>query len=150
MRNPVGSFTGRTEELRELHKLIQKSQGVATVISQLVSISGLGGIGKTELAKKYIEEHSKDYDNNIIWIKAETHETMVQSFLRLARDPLGIPTEDRDIESIVRDIYAFFAKRKVSLFSIMQKNIEVKVKMLVLVNSYRPTFYHLMIINLVF
>ncbi|BEP32616.1 MAG: hypothetical protein WBIAU2_08430 [Wolbachia endosymbiont of Drosophila biauraria] len=115
MRNPVGSFTGRTEELRELHKLIQKSQGVATVISQLVSISGLGEIGKTELAKKYIEEHSKDYDNNIIWIKAETHETMVQSFLRLARDPLGIPTEDRDIESIVRDIYAFFAKRK-SLF----------------------------------
>ncbi|MDE5060476.1 tetratricopeptide repeat protein [Wolbachia endosymbiont of Drosophila burlai] len=115
VRNPVGSFTGRTEELRELHKLIQKSQGVATVISQLVSISGLGGIGKTELAKKYIEEHSKDYDNNIIWIKAETHETMVQSFLRLARDPLGIPTEDRDIESIVRDIYAFFAKRK-SLF----------------------------------
>ncbi len=115
VRNPVGSFTGRTEELRELHKLIQKSQGVATVISQLVSISGLGGIGKTELAKKYIEEHSKDYDNNIIWIKAETHETMGQSFLRLARDPLGIPTEDRDIESIVRDIYAFFAKRK-SLF----------------------------------
>ncbi|UID81825.1 tetratricopeptide repeat protein [Wolbachia endosymbiont of Drosophila innubila] len=115
VRNPVGSFTGSTEELRELHKLIQKSQGVATVISQLVSISGLGGIGKTELAKKYIEEHSKDYDNNIIWIKAETHETMVQSFLRLARDPLGIPTEDRDIESIVRDIYAFFAKRK-SLF----------------------------------
>ncbi|WP_448129107.1 tetratricopeptide repeat protein [Wolbachia pipientis] len=114
VRNPVGSFTGRTEELRELHKLIQKSQGVATVISQLVSISGLGGIGKTELAKKYIEEHSKDYDNNIIWIKAD-HETMVQSFLRLARDPLGIPTEDRDIESIVRDIYAFFAKRK-SLF----------------------------------
>ncbi|WP_264707211.1 tetratricopeptide repeat protein [Wolbachia endosymbiont (group A) of Acrocera orbiculus] len=115
VRNPVGSFTGRKTELEKLHESIQESQGVATVISQLVSISGLGGIGKTELAKKYIEEHSKDYDNNIIWIKAETHETMVQSFLRLARDPLGIPTEDRDIESIVRDIYAFFAKRK-SLF----------------------------------
>ncbi|MEY2393575.1 hypothetical protein [Wolbachia endosymbiont of Tettigetta isshikii] len=40
---------------------------------------------------------------------------MVQSFLRLAKGLLGIPTEDRDIESIVRDIYAFFAKRK-SLF----------------------------------
>ena len=38
VRNPVGSFTGRTEELRELHKLIQKSQGVSTVISQLVCI----------------------------------------------------------------------------------------------------------------
>ncbi len=115
VRNPVGSFTGRKTELEKLHESIQESQGVATVISQLVSISGLGGIGKTELVKKYIEEHSKNYDNNIIWINAATYETMVQSFLRLAKDLLGIPTEDRDIESIVRDIYTFFAKRK-SLF----------------------------------
>ncbi|WP_395462628.1 tetratricopeptide repeat protein [Wolbachia endosymbiont of Cantharis cryptica] len=115
VRNPLGSFTGRKTELKKLHESIQESQGVATVISQLVSISGLGGIGKTELVKKYIEEHSKDYDNNIIWVNAATYEVMVQSFLRLAKDLLGIPTEDRDIESIVRDIYAFFAKRK-SLF----------------------------------
>ncbi|MCM1002154.1 NB-ARC domain-containing protein, partial [Wolbachia pipientis] len=121
VRNPVGSFTGRIEELGKpgesgkLHTLIQKNQGVATVISQLVSICGLGGIGKTELARKYTEKHSKDYDNNIIWINAATYETMVESFLRLAKGLLGIPTEDRDIESIVRDVYAFFAKRK-SLF----------------------------------
>ncbi|QOD38166.1 NB-ARC domain-containing protein [Candidatus Wolbachia massiliensis] len=115
VRNSVGSFTGRKTELEKLHDSIQESQGVATVISHLASISGLGGIGKTELVRKYIEEHSKDYDSNIIWINAATYETMVQSFLRLAKGLLGIPTEDRDIESIVRDIYAFFAKRK-SLF----------------------------------
>ncbi|WP_353269700.1 NB-ARC domain-containing protein [Wolbachia endosymbiont (group A) of Myopa testacea] len=115
MRNPVGSFTGRKTELEKLHESIQESQGVATVISQLVSISGLGGIGKTELVRKYIEEHSKDYDNNIIWVNAATYETMVRSFLKLANELLGIPTEDRDVESIVRNIYAFFAKRK-SLF----------------------------------
>ncbi|MGL9718787.1 MAG: tetratricopeptide repeat protein [Wolbachia sp.] len=115
VRNPVGSFTGRTEELGELHKLIQKSQGVATIISQLATISGLGGVGKTELARKYIEKHSKDYDNNIIWIRAETYKDMVQSFLELADDLLGIPTKDRNIEFVIRDIYAFFAKRK-SLF----------------------------------
>ncbi|XCA33130.1 MAG: FxSxx-COOH system tetratricopeptide repeat protein [Wolbachia endosymbiont of Polyergus mexicanus] len=115
VRNPVGSFTGRKTELEKLHGSIQESQGVATVISQLVSVCGLGGIGKTELVRKYIEKHSKDYDNNIIWINAATYETIVQSFLRLAKGLLGIPTEDRDIESIIRDIYAFFAKRK-SLF----------------------------------
>ncbi|WP_338406698.1 tetratricopeptide repeat protein [Wolbachia endosymbiont (group A) of Longitarsus flavicornis] len=115
VRNPVGSFTGRKTELKKLHESIQESQGVATVISHLASISGLGGIGKTELVRKYIEKHSKDYDNNIIWINAATYETIVQSFFRLAKGLLGIPTEDRDVESIVRDIYAFFAKRK-SLF----------------------------------
>ncbi|MGL9758152.1 MAG: tetratricopeptide repeat protein [Wolbachia sp.] len=115
VRNPVGLFTGRKTELEKLHESIQESQGVATIISQLASISGLGGVGKTELARKYIEKHSKDYSNNIIWINAETYETMAQSFLKLAKGLLGIPTEDRDIESIVRDIYAFFAKRK-SLF----------------------------------
>ncbi|UPA54715.1 NB-ARC domain-containing protein [Wolbachia pipientis] len=115
VRNPVGSFTGRKTELEKLHESIQESRGVATIISQLAIISGLGGVGKTELARKYIEKHSKDYSNNIIWINAETYETMAQSFLKLAKGLLGIPTEDRDIESIVRDIYAFFAKRK-SLF----------------------------------
>jgi hypothetical protein len=115
VRNPVRSFTGRKTELEKLHESIQESQGVATVISQLVSVCSLGGIGKTELVRKYIEEHSKDYDNNIIWVNAATYQTMVESFLRLAKGLLGIPTEDRDIESIVRDIYAFFAKRK-SLF----------------------------------
>ncbi len=115
VRNPVGSFTGRKTELKKLHESIQESQGVATIISQLASISGLGGVGKTELARKYIEKHSKDYDNNIIWIKAETYKDMVQSFLELANELLGIPTKDRNIEFIIRDIYAFFAKRK-SLF----------------------------------
>ncbi|MFP3035511.1 MAG: NB-ARC domain-containing protein [Wolbachia sp.] len=80
MRNPVGSFTGRKTELEKLHESVQENQGVATVISQLVSICGLGGIGKTELARKYIEKHSKDYDNNIIWINAATYETIGSLF----------------------------------------------------------------------
>jgi len=42
VRNPVGSFTGRKTELEKLHESIQENQGVAAVISQLVSISGLG------------------------------------------------------------------------------------------------------------
>jgi hypothetical protein len=50
VRDPVESFTGRTRELEELHKLVQrnqpKNQQKLTVISQITSISGLGGIGK--------------------------------------------------------------------------------------------------------
>ena len=74
----------------------------------------------SDAARTYIEKHSKDYDNNIIRINAATYETMVQSFLELANNLLGIPTEDRNIKFIVRDIYTFFLQReKVSLFLIM-------------------------------
>ena len=119
VREPVELFTGRTKELDELHKLVQRKREL-TVISQTTSISGLGGIGKSELARKYVHEHSQDYDSNVIWINAESYVTLVESFHRLAQDELGICTrnidgKEKDIKSIVRDVYKYFAKKK-SLF----------------------------------
>ena len=119
VREPVESFTGRTKELDELHKLVQRKREL-TVISQITSISGLSGIGKSELARKYVHEHSQDYDSNVIWINAESYVTLVESFHRLAQDELGISTKNidgkgKDIKSIVKDVYKYFAKKK-SLF----------------------------------
>ncbi|XP_011686121.1 PREDICTED: uncharacterized protein LOC105448935 isoform X2 [Wasmannia auropunctata] len=125
VKDPVQLFTGRKRELSELHKTLQRNQGkdkIITVISQMTSISGLGGIGKSELARKYAYAHGNDYDGNVIWINAENYDTLKKSFLNLAKDNrLGIvPTEHRDkkekaTEAIVKEIYVFFAKRK-SLF----------------------------------
>ena len=119
VREHVESFTGRTKELEELHKLVQR-KGQSTVISQTTSISGLGGIGKSELARKYVHEHSQEYDSNVIWINAESYATLVDSFHRLAQDELRISTKnvdgkEKDIKSIVKDVYKYFIKRK-SLF----------------------------------
>ena len=119
VKEPIESFTGRTKELEELHKLVQRKNEL-TVISQTTSISGLGGVGKSELARKYVHEHSQDYDGNVIWINAESYVTLVESFHRLAQDELGISTKntdgkEKDIKSIVRDVYKYFAKR-ISLF----------------------------------
>ena len=119
VREPVETFTGRTEELDELRKLVQRKDK-STVISQTISISGLGGIGKSELARKYVHEYSQEYDGNVIWINAECFATIVESFQRLAQDKLGISTknidgEEKDIKSIVEDVYKYFAKKK-SLF----------------------------------
>ena len=47
VKKPVDLFTGRREELADVHSKIQRSSGKLTVISQMTSISGLGGIGKT-------------------------------------------------------------------------------------------------------
>ncbi|MFP3015539.1 MAG: ankyrin repeat domain-containing protein [Wolbachia sp.] len=117
MMEPVASFTGRSSELKALHDALQKSTGKQAVISQVASISGLGGVGKSELARKYAYKYGKYYGGNVIWINAENFEDMKNSFLRLAEDDrLGIPPKDKHgrdktIEAIVEEIYAFFARR---------------------------------------
>ncbi|MFT4314720.1 MAG: FxSxx-COOH system tetratricopeptide repeat protein [Wolbachia pipientis] len=120
VKKPVSLFTGRKEELTDLHNKIQRSREKITIISQITSISGLGGIGKTELARGYIQEYSKDYYNDVIWINAESEVSLVESFNRLAKDKLKIDTKDvngkeKDIKSIVEEVYKFFSNSK-SLF----------------------------------
>ncbi len=124
VRKPVESFTGRKRELENLHEKVQckkrKNEHNSTVISQVTSISGLGGIGKSEIARMYARIHDQDYDGNVIWINAETFETLEDSFHRLAKDKLNISTitiddQEKDINSIVQEVYKYFSKRK-SLF----------------------------------
>jgi ankyrin repeat protein len=111
---PVISFTGREKELNKLHELVKLKREM-TVISQMATVSGAGGIGKSELARKYAYIHREDFDNNIAWMNAETQESLRKSFIMLAED-LRIPTteerekkeRDRDIKSIVKDVYKYF------------------------------------------
>ncbi|WP_065106796.1 MULTISPECIES: ankyrin repeat domain-containing protein [unclassified Wolbachia] len=120
VRGPVRLFTGRDEELGMLHDSLQRNPKGA-VISYITSISGPGGMGKSQLARKYACKYRRYYDGNVIWIDAENFETMKDSFLRLARDNrLGISPKDKyrndkTIETIVREVFAFFARRR-SLF----------------------------------
>ncbi|WP_410542226.1 tetratricopeptide repeat protein [Wolbachia endosymbiont of Tetranychus urticae] len=119
VKKPVSLFTGRKEELADLHRKIHRGSKKATLISQITSISGLGGIGKTQLAREYIQEYSKDY-YNIIWINAESEMSIVESFNRLAKDELKINTKDadgkeKDMKSIVKEVYKFFSNSE-SLF----------------------------------
>jgi hypothetical protein len=114
IKEAVKSFTGRGKELNELHKLA-KLKGELTVISQMATVSGAGGIGKSELARKYAYIHREDFDKNIAWMNAETQESLRESFIMLAKD-LRIPTtekrerkeQDRGIKSIVKDVYKYF------------------------------------------
>ena len=47
-------FVGRQDDLEEINELLAKNQ--------LVFLSGIGGIGKTELAKQYAYRHRAQYD----------------------------------------------------------------------------------------
>lgn len=128
MKKPVILFAGRREELIDLHNKIQLNSEKVTVISQITSISGLGGIGKTELARQYVQEYSKDCYDNVIWINAESEIALVESFTRLAKDKLKIDTKDangkeKDIRSIVEEVYNFLVIVKACLFLMMPRKV---------------------------
>jgi hypothetical protein len=53
----AASFTGRDQELEELDKALAVAD--RAVITQ--AISGLGGVGKSQLAARYVQESADDY-----------------------------------------------------------------------------------------
>jgi serine/threonine protein kinase/tetratricopeptide (TPR) repeat protein len=75
-RNPY--FTGRVEVLERLAVMLRDSAG------QPLAISGMGGIGKTELALEYIYRHQPAY-GAILWARAESYETLFADFVAIAQ-----------------------------------------------------------------
>lgn len=56
-------FFGRSQEISELHNLLQQHDWVA--------ITGMTGIGKTELAIQYTQQYKSDYPGGICWVDAD-------------------------------------------------------------------------------
>lgn len=69
-RNPF--FTGREAFLRHLHQILC-AQNTASLVRSC-ALSGLGGIGKTQVAIEYVYRHLHDY-SAIFWLAAETPES---------------------------------------------------------------------------
>ena len=87
-RNPF--FTGRDQELARLHAQLQQRNTAA--VGQTQSISGLGGIGKTQIAVEYAYRYCDEYDY-VLWARAESIETLNSSYIELAR-LLDLPEKD--------------------------------------------------------
>jgi hypothetical protein len=63
--------------------------GQLTALSQPQAITGLGGIGKTQLALEYAYRHRGDYQA-VLWARADTRENLTSSYLTIAT-LLGLP-----------------------------------------------------------
>ncbi|KAG8239114.1 hypothetical protein J437_LFUL018372 [Ladona fulva] len=112
LNNPVHSFVGRKNELEMLHDHLQKRENEAVmIVQQQVIVSGLGGIGKSELARKFAHDYREFYGNNVIWINAEKG-SILESFESLA-EHLNIEMRNehgdkKSIEQIVNEVYKWF------------------------------------------
>ncbi|CAL8075698.1 unnamed protein product [Orchesella dallaii] len=128
---PVKLFTGREKQLEDLHKKLQQGTTKLAVISQMATIAGLGGIGKTELARRYIQKYGKEYDNNVIWISAQTEQTLTESFRKLATDYLKITLlnvdgKERCMTTVISEVYKYFeGKQCLFVFDNAESNDDI-------------------------
>src|ERR1019366_6109437 len=94
-RNPV--FTGREPLLAKLVEALHTDDAAA--LTQPQALSGLGGIGKTQIALEYAYRFQCDY-RAVLWVRADTHENLTSSYLALAA-LLNLPEKDEQESAIV-------------------------------------------------
>lgn len=78
-RNPF--FTGRDSMLERLYSELRSEKAVA--LTQTQAISGLGGIGKTQVAIEYAYRYRSHY-KAIFWARAETRDVFIADFISMA------------------------------------------------------------------
>ncbi len=94
-RNPF--FSGRETLLTHLYDLLHKNKAAA--LTQTQTISGLGGIGKTQIAIEYAYRYRDEY-HSVFWVRATSLELLVSDFVAVAT-LLELPVKDEQDQNVV-------------------------------------------------
>ena len=99
--SPSPFFLGRKEVLKDLMATFQITRQAKRIQPQ--ALSGLGGIGKTQLALEYARRARGQYQA-VLWAEAETRESLLSSFVQMAQ-VLDLPgKEEQDQMRVVEAV----------------------------------------------
>ena len=75
-------FSGRESAINSIREQFGSAGGMVCLKQ---TIAGLGGVGKTEIAKEYAHRYADEYPDAICWINAESDATAFSGCLEFAR-----------------------------------------------------------------
>ncbi len=92
-------FIGREDLFSRLRTQLQ--EGKPAALSQPQAISGLGGVGKTQIAIEYAYRYHQEYDV-VLWAVASNQETLISSYNTVA-SLLRLPERDGSEQEIITE-----------------------------------------------
>ena len=92
---PSSFFTGRTKVLDEVAAALAEHATVA--------LSGIGGLGKTQVTLQYAALHGKEYDH-VFFVNADTGSTLQTSYAEIASQLNLLPQEVSDLTLIATTV----------------------------------------------
>jgi hypothetical protein len=124
----IEEFVGRTVELSKIEKAFQRNGSERTI----VVLHGLGGVGKTQLAIKYLKDHRETYSATF-WLNGRTEDTLKQSIVDMARrlhsehenSPLlKSAAESKDVDQVVASIRKWLSIKENNRWILVFDNVD--------------------------
>ncbi|KAH8745706.1 kinase subdomain-containing protein, partial [Hyaloscypha sp. PMI_1271] len=116
-RNP--HFTGRGSHLDQLEEKVFTKDSTTRI-----AITGLGGVGKTQLVLELVHRTRKKYQNcSVIWIPAINMESLQQAYLVVAQQ-IGIPGWEEDKADVKRLVQEYLSKESAGQWLLVFDNAD--------------------------
>jgi hypothetical protein len=143
-------FVARGEELAQIDQVLRPGNGRRTV-----TLHGLGGIGKTQLAIEYTVRHQADF-SAIFWFNIKDRDSVKQSFARAARriatdcplSGLDVLDEEKNLDKVVGAVKRWFDQPKNTRWLMVFDNYDnpklpgVTNPTIVDIHHFLPEAYH--------
>ncbi|MEM1393059.1 MAG: NB-ARC domain-containing protein [Cyanobacteria bacterium P01_H01_bin.150] len=93
-KNGNPNFVGRTDELKKVHEELYQQENNKVAIS---SVSGMGGVGKTELAIQYARRYQNDYSGGICWLNVRDTD-LANQIIQFIQQKMDLKVPQKDIQ----------------------------------------------------